>query len=624
MKAYSFPFFLLLAYTLLMVIPISFQATGPYVDSAWAYDLNYFLHSRYHFGPDLVFTYGPLGFLNNPQNVGRDIAIALVIHLAFWVVLGVQLTSIWSSGRRKAAVAICISLLLAHRLYYDYWDYFILALGLITIVKLFRTYPDRTDFILVPVLSAISFLVKFTAFYVIICMLGAYTLHLIFERSLSRRRASWLVLCFMAGPIAYLAYNFSFTHLVEYSVGSLQLATGFATAMSWPSTPKDRLLAYLAAGILLSNLVAGLWRRRFVWTELLLFGLVAWIVFRHGFVRADSGHPPLFFGFTMLVFACLFMGWPGMPGRPEWLLTISSLVFAAVALVGLSARYPVLAASNWWPKQGLQDLRLLNHPKELEHGLDHGSDSAFAALPGMAFRRQVEHKLVMAFPNGTPYAAKLDLTMFPFFTLQDYAAYTSFLDKNAAESLVNANPRVDKIIFEWGVFDGLNPVVDTPATTMSMLANFTFESRAPGAVLLRHREVPLPLQVSAIGRADYQGEQWVEVPRRNELVAFSIDLHQNFWGNLVTFLYEQKPIFLDVETGSGVIRHFRVPPQNLANPGIINFVPNSIDDVERLWKCEPLPDRVTRFRLTGSGLRHVVSSGFDFYSVQNAGVTFLN
>lgn len=607
-----------------MVIPSSFQATMPYVDAAWAYDLNYFLHSPYHFGPDVVFTYGPLGFLNNPQNVDHDIPIALVVHLIFWIFLGAQLISIWQSGRRKAAVAICISLVLGHRLYYDYWDYFILALSLITIVKLFRAYPDRTDFILIPVLAGISFLLKFTAFYMIVCMLGAYTLHLVFERSLSKRRVIWLIVCFCAGPISYLIYDHSIAHLIQYCVGSLQMAAGFATAMAWPSTSKDRILAYLITGLLLLNLVGGLWRRRFVWTEFLLFALVTWVVFRHGFVRADSSHPALFFSFILLVFACLFVGWPGMPGKPEWLLTLSSLAFAAIALVGVSERYPVLAESNWWPKQGLQDLRLLNDPKQLTQTLDHGSDAAFAALPGMALADKLRQQLVMIFPNGTPYVAKLDLRMFPFFTLQDYSAYTSYLDHKAALSLANANPPVDKILVEWAVFDDLNPVLDTPATAMTMLSHFTFDSRAPAAVLLKRRQVPLPIRLTAIGHAAYRQDQWVDIPPRNELVAFSIDLRQTIIGNLITFAYEQKPIFMDLETESHSTMHFRVPPQNLATPGIVNFVPNSIDDVERLWKSDPLPNRVARVRLTGSGLRHAESSGFDFYLVENAGVKLLN
>ena len=623
--AASGAFYLLLAYTMVMTVPSSFQATYPSPDAAWGYDLNYFLHSRFQFGQDLSFTYGPLGFLNNPLHIGNDIQIAVAVHAVFWLALGAQLIPIWRSGKKAAALTFCLALVLGHRLYYDYWDYDLLALGIITVFKLIRTSPTYLDIALLPCLMAVSFLLKFTAFSTICLMVFVYAMHLVFERRFVRWIMVWLGVCLISCPVAYLVYNPSIVHLFEYAKAASQIASGFTTAMSTQSSVRDDRLAVFLCLILALNTAIGLWQRRLLWSESLLIVLVTWVVFRHGFVRGDFWHTAMFFDFSVVIFACLFMGTRAYERIwPQVILTASFCLFSFVAISGSAERYPAIGSVNWWPPQCFSEMKRLWHWGELVQSLDHDADPVFAALPGMAFRPLIEGKRVLVFPYSTPYVAKINFEMFPIYALQDYAAYTAYLDKRGAQNLLTANPPVEQVLMEWGDIDGRNQMLDTPAMSLALLSAFTFQSDAPKALLLKHRELSLPIHLDVISRETYQADGWVNVPERDELVAMSIRLKQNWKGQLVTALYDQAAIYMELQTQAGGVVRYRVPPQTLRNPGLINYVPNSLDELEKLFGAEPLHGKIARIRLTGPGLRRVASDGYLFFAVNNAGLKVLN
>ena len=624
-KSANVLFYILLTYTLLLVWPIPYQATFPDPEAAWGYALNYFLHSRYVFGPDLVFTYGPLGFLNNPQHVAHDIEVALLVHLFFWIALAMQLSAIWHQARHTAAVVFCLALISGHNLYNDYWDYSLLALSIITLFKLFRGSPSLVDYFLLPLLLGISFLLKVTAFTMVALMFGLYAIHSARQGSMSRRQIAWLSACVLSIPAAYLLYSFSLPNMITYVKGSVQIATGFSTSMSIDPPKKELGLAMIVAGLVLLNSLIGLWTRRSQWGESFLILFILWTVFRHGFVRGDTAHMAVYFCFCPLLFACLFFGWNEnfwsrqKVGRmPEWVLALSWLILIALCIPGINSRYPVFSSANFSPMRAFNDLKTFSDRANLFYGLDHMGDPSFAHQPGIAFRDQIEGKRVMIFPNSTPYVAKLNFEMFPIYGLQEYSNHTSYLDRRNAQGLYNASPPVDKVMMNWYSIDGRNPLLDTPSSVLALFSKFQFESRAPEALLLTRRSAKLDLHLLPLDHQPFKPDEWVQVPQRGELVAMSIDLKQSLAGKLRTVLFDQDAVYLGLETRSGEKLQYRVPPLPLRNPGIISFVPRSLNEIEQLWKQRGAKNDVIKLRLFGPGLRWAVSKGYDFFAVQGS------
>lgn len=624
-------FIFLLSYALLLILPINYQATLPFLDSSWGYALNYFVHSRYQFGPDLIFTYGPLGFLDNPQHVGHDIGVAVVVRLLFWILTGVQLVSLWRVGLEITATGFCLSLLLGHRLYFDYWDYSLLALTFVTVIKIYHSKPRAIDFFILTLVIGVTFLLKFTAFSVAFLMSACYVVHLLARprRNIPVSSIVWLCVCLVSGPLFYFFYDRSPNHLAQYIEGSLNISSGFATAMATDPFPANITFAAILCALLVLNIILSLWQKRLYYTEAILIVLATWIVFRHGFVRGGYGdHSALFFGFSILIFTYFFAGWEEFFAQGSTfrisilLLPISFAAFTFISLSGFAERYPVLVYSNWLPTQNIDELIGLFRWHKTAHSLDHADDASFATLPAVPLLPEVEGKRAMVFPYSTPYVVIAHFEMFPIYALQAYSAYTSYLDQRGAQNMIRAQPPVDKVIMEWADIDGRNPMLDTPAMHMAFLARYQLQSHVEDALLLTRRPEILPLRLTIISHERFEPGEWVSIPARDQLVAMSIHLRQTFFGRLYTNFYCQKAVYIAIRMRSGASFQFRIPPDVLSTPGIINYIPRSLAEFEAFWGKEPLQDQVAQICLLGPGLSQITSEGYDFYQIDGAGIKF--
>src|SRR5271167_4664359 len=196
-------FYCLLAYAALLLLPDYYLVVLPGMDPSWGFALNHFVHTQFKFGPDLIFTYGPLGFVALPQPV--NLMVGLAVKAAVWLVLLWQLAAIWRSGRQFAAVVLVLGLIASNKVYFYYWDYLVAATILVVLVRMLLNQVDYGGLALLSVLMALTFLVKFTAF-----MMSALCL-VVYSASLARtsrypdrpKRIAATGAVFLAGPLAY-------------------------------------------------------------------------------------------------------------------------------------------------------------------------------------------------------------------------------------------------------------------------------------------------------------------------------------------------------------------------------------------------------------------------------------
>lgn len=78
-------------------LPISIQLIGTNCDLSGMYFLNVVGQTDQKFGSDLMFTYGPLGFLYNTENIGHNAAIALIFYGLLTVA---EIWLLWCTFRR--------------------------------------------------------------------------------------------------------------------------------------------------------------------------------------------------------------------------------------------------------------------------------------------------------------------------------------------------------------------------------------------------------------------------------------------------------------------------------------------------------------------------------------------
>ena len=210
------------------------------------------------FGTDIIFTYGPLGYLGVPQNLGHNLQIAFAVHVVTWCTLLYLLVLMWESGQKAGALFFTLGLILSNKLYADYWDYLVNALVLIALAILLRK-PDRPSVLIILALAiGMIFLVKFTGYILGMLLVSLYAAgRIVIQREARKREVYLLLLVALSGPIGYFIYNPSVAGLIGYVRSSFNQSSGYSSAMSLPVTPDLAWKAALASGVLVALVAFG-------------------------------------------------------------------------------------------------------------------------------------------------------------------------------------------------------------------------------------------------------------------------------------------------------------------------------------------------------------------------------
>src|SRR5438045_4749593 len=96
-----------LLYPALVAFPGGFHSARPGLDPSWVYAINWIPVSPYRFGRDVNFTYGPLGFLFYPIDIGEHVLFAALFRVFVSVSFAAVLFLL-----RATPIALCASGLL--------------------------------------------------------------------------------------------------------------------------------------------------------------------------------------------------------------------------------------------------------------------------------------------------------------------------------------------------------------------------------------------------------------------------------------------------------------------------------------------------------------------------------
>ncbi len=259
------------------------------LDPSWLQVLAYAWRENLQFGSDLVFTYGPLGFLLNPINTGDSfyaflIARGLIIAAFTIVILGLSRNF---RGIPRGLVLGFFVILLGPTP--EGLMMLMLVLATFAFARHLKRLPAWTASPLALFL-AFGSLEKFTQLMFSAAAIGVLSLHSL----LLRRKTTALTL--IATYALFLVALWGGTGqpllgLPHYVSSSLQVSSAYNQSMALPTAPFILALGLLApAGLLaFSGVALRRWRQTPALAALaclaLLGGFLHW---KHGFVRADS------------------------------------------------------------------------------------------------------------------------------------------------------------------------------------------------------------------------------------------------------------------------------------------------------------------------------------------------
>lgn len=519
----------------LLTWPFFGLAPSAGIDPSWVEGLYMAAERSMDAGTEIVFSFGPLGFLDFPGayvvDLGRlAFAWSALVRLLFCVAL------LWASRRAFGLVfGVAIALFAAAM---PSSDPIVIAAAVVGAAALLDEWSERTRLLLALGAGAIAgmqLLGSLRAGPALVVMALAVLLGLPGRRRTLPVFGASLAVSFF---VFWLATGQGFGNLDDYAVNTASVLSGYSSSMVYVLPGRWWQVPGFVVGVctLGTLAVAAGWRwdvlRRIA--LLAMVAAVAFLMFKHAVVRSSPGSA------GVCLAALLATGLALAPFVRRSLAVAAIGILAALTYLGNEeifdgATFDFQARSESFVTQlkyavkpgGLAEQQLLGRQAMQAH---------YALSPRQLALLRSGSVHVASLEAGVAYAYELDWEPLPVF--QQYAAYTERLDELNATKL-ESSTAPDRILWENqtavdptfvdvrpppGTIDGRLPAWDSPAATVQMLCRYRVEDWDERWAILRHSpdrcrpERPLGSVVTESGEA-------IRLPatRRDEALIVHVD-----------------------------------------------------------------------------------------------------
>jgi hypothetical protein len=519
--AHRAPTWLLGALVALLGWKVAMNPPSVGLDGSWNGGLAMAVHDGLQWGRDIVFTYGPLGFINGQSLWYDDLGVlAFVYGASLYVAFCIAL--VWALRRLIPALpAVAIAYLIVTVL--PLVEQAIVVAVLLCMGALAEGRSQRVLNAIVvggATFGAIEVLIKLSAGPVVAAF---------FLIALVGLRARWwqlvAYLALLAGEVLalWLLTGQSLGEIPGFLRNTYEIVSGFSAAMitttdvpAWKVTVATIAAAAVAIGLVAAS-TRGTYRdSRARWSGIALMALAAFTVFKEGVVRTDAGHLSLFFST-----ACVL--WIAIPwARARWYWMLAGV--AVIVAIGWPVR-PTGQANN------LDAIANVRHAVDQARNLFSESRREELTAVGRASMKsiyQLDPRTLAALRGhtvaiepweiGVAWAYDLDWDPLPVF--QNYSAYTTRLDDlNTAalsspegpERILRENAGLVYPEFPTRAIDGRFPGWDPPAQARATLCRFAVvEASERWQVLARRPNRCGPSR--PVGSAEAKSGEEVRVP----------------------------------------------------------------------------------------------------------------
>lgn len=472
---------------LVLVLSWSVQFGTPRggIDGSFGAGLYMATHGDLDFGTDVVFTYGPLGFLSEPVGWYGDLAaMAFLFQVALSALLAFSL--VWTLRRAFGALGATAAALLALVLIPSPQEALVIAT--VWCLACLAPRPPRYPLAILigggASLAAIEMLVKLSVGPVIfaICLLT-----LLGARARPWQLGLYLGLFIGGLSLLWVAVSQDLAGLTDYLRNGVQIVSGYSEAMVATSGSPAVFKLGLAAAVvaLLGTIIAAAMpsysTRLARWCAAGVMGLAAFAAFKQGMVRFAEVRLIVYFSTLGL----LWLAIPWQAGK-RWLLS-----GGAIALVGMT----VILSHGQQPGQTVDRLNVVDHVElaanQTESLFSPDERASNAEISRALFQEgyQLDEATVNALSGqsvmidpweiAVAWAYQLEWSPAPVF--QNYSAFTAHLDQLNAAAI--ASPTGPERILRHLVpassptgaslgLDGRFRSWDPPAQALAELCNF--------------------------------------------------------------------------------------------------------------------------------------------------------
>ena len=596
---------IIVAIIFLIVVPNIPFTPGAGLDPSWIFGINLGHFERMVFGRDIIFTYGPLGYLMMPTFPEAE---PWAVFAFVWGIALVAAYALWTLSKRARHWSEIVLYLGVFWIYSGLaWDSpierplgAVIALTLAVGIRL----DDRPwfDMGLLSFLAALLLLAKFNigiiatlaAFYFEACVVwqGRSTPSLVLKPA-GAVVAVWLVT--LVG--FYWAVDGTLDGLGAFLRNSLEIANGYSEAMGLPGPLWVAVCAVASCVSLwfLVPLAAGK-LRRVAWGVPLLI-VMGFLCFKSAMVRQDAHSLP--FPYQMAALSLLVVALAS-----TWRSRIAVAMFVAGSL---ASGFAQLGERGLRPEQmdRLTGRAALASVDEYLHWpaavATIETNTRLALAPDQIppeFQPYVEGKRVTVYPWEIAMIRANHLPWQPLPVIQAYSAYTPRLDLVNARALEDpAGP--EAILLSWDSIDAREPFYETPRSWWALLNWYDVKARShnwpQNLCVVTRRSSPRFTPPLPIGTAVVHWGQTITLPAvgNDEALMMKAEIGESLKGVVKRELFRVPIVMVRATLQSGFIESQHVIRANLPNGVLVSDWPKSLGDLTPMFG----PEGVSRDRV---------------------------
>jgi hypothetical protein len=569
----------------LALIRLPMRGFRPEIETSWQGALSYFVFKGLQFGKDVIFTYGPLGYITTDTYSGYLLASRVGFELLLKGVFALLMAALAPRLRPVLRSWFIVNIALFSPASLDAVYLFAIILSACYAIE---SQLSPLVALGMGVLFAIISLTKFTFF-----LLCAASLLTVAAHALTKRkwlRATVLVATYLVCVSSlWCLTGQHLSGVLPFLRGAYEEVSGYAEAMSiyesrlafWSSFG-----ALLLGGSLLIGLAcAGKEEDRDV-AILLVFGAGLFLAWKEGIVRADRSHLYTLFAFLLFVVPAAWAAFRPSARHRQLLLgmTLIALVSPYVLLFLVRPQFfarllPLVS------ERIVGNVTAFIEPSEFRATLDSALSRIKQenALPEM--KRRIGQESVDVFGYEQAIALLNELNYRPRPVFQGYAAYTPFLAARNRDFYLG--PRAPAfVIFKYQTIDDRLAAEDDAGALEVILRDYEpvavekeyilWKRKTTGPSSTPHRLIregtaawgaPLPLPADA-------GPVWIEA-----------EIGSTWLGKLREFLYKPAEITMTVEwTSHDAVPYRLVRP--IARSGfLVNPALRDLDDLLEMYRA---------------------------------------
>ncbi len=574
----------------------------PGIDPGWRWAVNQARSSGHLFGRDLVFTYGPLGYLLSPLDINANLLVANWFLAGTHCCLFAAVLLLFRRRRRLGPLLLFLVIFTyAARLGLATEGRLLITAGLLAYLAV--SHSRLPPLLVASCLAGVYLLAKMSLGLAALLMVIVAVLLLCVTR-----RCGLPLLALVPGGVvlALLAWLLIGSPLlvVQWLQLSLQVVSGYSVANSITG-PISQLVVGVVAVVGWAVAAVLTRRERDLLVLNLILAPVMLVQLRIAFVRQDD-HQLQFLPFVLAVLAVTCLA---APQRRQ--LSVCSVAVLLLLATGIPVGLLPASPGSYLPFEllsfrGVAKLVPLVNPAPLRELL--ARQSAENLQPLQLPEQWVgtlrgSHNGVGTLPWENQYCPANDLAWNPTPTLQLYSAYTRRLDLWSASHYAGERAP-EYILNEYMPVGKRHQMLDAPATWREIFQHYLPRAalNRPQLALLERRAEPLTCRERQVahGRVPLGGKP-VPVPVSQHLLFAEIDLRFNLLGHLQRSLFRVPLVYLVLHHASGHVTYYRLIPGTAPNGVLINRFPRDFYGYLQLWSGVT-DDPVVRFAITGPGV----------------------